>query len=85
MPSTDGSGLGTLFPILPNHGKGNPVFMPHKYISRALWHHAGDNLHQALLKFYRQPSGAQRLPGYTTIKGFQEGSFDGSKYGRAGK
>ena len=82
LPITDGSGSGAMYPILPYYNKDNAAFMPHKYIPRALWHYACEVLFQALLKFYRQPSGAQ-LPGYTVIKGFQEGSFGGSKYSAA--
>ena len=79
LPSTDGSGSGTLFPISPYYDKDNPAFMSHKYISRALRQRACEILYQTLLKFHRQPSGAQ-LPGYTTINGFQEGPWDGPKY-----
>ena len=79
LHSTDGSGSGTMFSTLPYYDKDNAAFMSHKYISHSIWHRAREVLYQALLKFHRQPSGAQ-LPGYTTIKSFQEGSFDGSKY-----
>ena len=84
LPSTDSSGSGTMYPIFPYYDKDNAAFMSHKYIPRSLslWHHACEVLYQALLKFYRQPSGAQ-FPGYGVVKGFQEGSFDGSKYSAA--
>ena len=79
VPSTDGSGSGSDYPVLPYCNQDDPAFMPHKYIYRAFWHHACEVLFQGRLKFYRQPTGAQ-LPGYSAIKAFQGGSFDGSKY-----
>ena len=62
LPSTDGSGLGTKYPILQYYNKDGAVFMPRKYILRALWHHVCEVLFQAPFKLYSQPSGAQ-LPG----------------------
>ena len=53
--------------------------MPHKFVSRALWHHACEIIYQDLLKFYRQQPGPQ-LPGYDTTRDFGEGSWDGTKY-----
>ena len=33
LPSTDGGGSGTNFPILPYYDKDNPTFISHRYIS----------------------------------------------------
>jgi hypothetical protein len=67
------------FPVLPYYDKENEAYMPHKYLSRALWHHACEILYQALLKFYRQQDGPQ-LPGFEEVKGLDKSYFDGGKY-----
>ena len=69
LPSIDRSGPDSAHPILPYYNKDDAAFMPHKYIPHTLWHRACEVLYQALLKFYRQPYGAQ-LPGHAVIKGF---------------
>ena len=70
LPSTDSSGSGVEYPILPCYNQDDPAFMAHKYIPRPLWHHACEVLFQNVMKFYRRPSGPQ-LAGYNTLKSFQ--------------
>ncbi len=70
------------YPVLPYYDKDNEAFMPHKYLPKALWHHACEILYQALLKFYRQQEGPQ-LPGYEEIKALSNSYHDGGKYAAA--
>jgi hypothetical protein len=56
--------------------------MPHKYLPKALWHHACEILYQALIKFYRQQEGPQ-LPGYEEIRALGHSYHDGGKYAAA--
>ena len=70
------------YPVLPFYDKDNEAFMPHKYLPKALWHHACEILYQALLKFYRQQEGPQ-LPGYEEIKALGNSYHDGGKYAAA--